>query len=234
MPLIRVRIDAFNFAILDVDEAVDRIAGLGEESAGDIGGRFAEGAQRLHMRCRERCALHLPKIGANGLHDASLPRVVGRGESVQAWSLLGVQSGSGPGRREYPMISTITRRGCGWLALCAVMAVPVADAKPGGPPAGTRHVQIRRDSWGVPHILAKTDVDAAYGLGFAQAEDDMTTLQLLTFTARGKPAELEGPSGVESDYLVALQDVWGTIRRRYARDLAPEPRRILEAYAAGV
>ena len=57
----------------------------------------------------------------------------------------------------------------------------------------------------------------AYGLGFAQAEDDMPTLQLAVFTARGQLAALQGPSGVESDYLVALEDVWGTIGRRYAR-----------------
>jgi penicillin amidase/acyl-homoserine-lactone acylase len=86
----------------------------------------------------------------------------------------------------------------------------------------------------VPHILAKTDVDAAYGLGFAQAEDDFATLQLSTFTSRGRLAEFQGASGVDSDYLVQLQDVWGTIDRRYARDLDPQVRRILESYAAGV
>jgi penicillin amidase/acyl-homoserine-lactone acylase len=108
-------------------------------------------------------------------------------------------------------------------------------AKPAKTPLVSRHdVQIRRDSWGVPHILAKTDVDAAYGLGFAQAEDDMATLQASVFTSRGHLAELIGPAGVDSDYMVALEDVWGAIERRYDRDLDPQPRRMLEAYAAGV
>lgn len=132
------------------------------------------------------------------------------------------------------MILVNTRRWCGWLALCAVLAVPVAEAKSGKMPATAHHVQIRRDSWGVPHILAKTDVDAAYGLGFAQAEDDMLTLQASVFTGRGRLAELIGPSGADSDYMVALEDVWGTISRRYRRDLDPQTRRVLEAYAAGV
>lgn len=128
------------------------------------------------------------------------------------------------------MAFRITRRGCFWLAALSMLAAAPAFAA-----APARHdVRIRRDTWGVPHILARTDVDAAYGLGFAQAEDDMVTLQQAVFTARGKLAELQGPSGVESDYLVALEDVWGTIGRRYARDLAPRPRHILEAYAAGV
>ena len=124
----------------------------------------------------------------------------------------------------------IGRRGRGWLAALAVTAAMPAAAAP------VRHhdVHIRRDDWGVPHILARTDVDAAYGLGFAQAEDDMATLQLAVFTGRGRLAEFQGASGVESDYLVALQDVWETVARRYGRDLDPQVRRMLEAYAAGV
>jgi len=128
------------------------------------------------------------------------------------------------------MMFRIGRRGRGWLAALAVTAAMPAAAAP------VRHhdVHIRRDDWGVPHILARTDVDAAYGLGFAQAEDDMATLQLAVFTGRGRLAEFQGASGVESDYLVALQDVWGTVARRYDRDLDPQVRRMLEAYAAGV
>ena len=129
------------------------------------------------------------------------------------------------------MMPRITRRGCGWLMALMVFASAPASAKPA--PAAHHDVRIRRDTWGVPHILAKTDAGAAYGLGFAQSEDDMATLQLSVFTARGRLAELQGPSGVDSDYLVALQDVWGTIGRRYARDLDPQARRVLEAYAAG-
>src|SRR5437899_1886659 len=133
------------------------------------------------------------------------------------------------------MAFRITRRGCGWMAALAVLAVAApAAAKPAHAVAAHHDVRIRRDDWGLPHILAKTDVDAAYGLGFAQAEDDMATLQLAVFTGRGRIAELQGPAGVDSDYLVALQDVWGTIGRRYERDLDPQVRRILEAYAAGV
>jgi len=46
-------------------------------------------------------------------------------------------------------------------------------------------VRIRRDEWGVPHILGKTDADAAYGLGFAQSEDDFPTLRDVTLATRG-------------------------------------------------
>ena len=33
-------------------------------------------------------------------------------------------------------------------------------------------ITIYRDTWGVPHIYAKTDAGAAFGLMYAQAEDN--------------------------------------------------------------
>ena len=38
-------------------------------------------------------------------------------------------------------------------------------------------VEIVRDAFGVPHIFGKTDADVAYGLAWAHAEDDFTTIQ---------------------------------------------------------
>src|SRR5580698_2705384 len=103
------------------------------------------------------------------------------------------------------MVYLIARRACGWMLLLAAFAAEPSAAKPSEPKVASQHsVQIRRDTWGVPHILASTDIDAAYGLGFAQAEDDMLTMQASVFTGRGKLAELIGPSGVDSDYMVAL------------------------------
>ena len=34
------------------------------------------------------------------------------------------------------------------------------------------NIEILRDSYGVPHIYAPTDVEVAYGLAWAHAEDD--------------------------------------------------------------
>ena len=93
-------------------------------------------------------------------------------------------------------------------------------------------VRIRRDEWGVPHVLGKTDADAAYGLAWAQSEDDFATLQEAVFTARGRLAELQGPSGIESDHLVRLQDVWGAVKRGYNK-IPAEVRGVMEAYAEG-
>ena len=100
-------------------------------------------------------------------------------------------------------------------------------------PAG-RDVRIRRDTWGVPHILGRTDADAAYGLGYAQSEDDFATLQESTMASRGRLAALKGPEGVPSDILFQLLDVQKTVDAGYERDLPADTRRVVEAYAAGV
>ena len=94
-------------------------------------------------------------------------------------------------------------------------------------------VRIRRDEWGVPHIKGETDADVAYGLAWAHSEDDFATMQEAVFTARGRLAELKGSEGLESDYLVHLQDVWGAVNKGYA-GLPASLRRVMEAYAAGL
>ena len=41
------------------------------------------------------------------------------------------------------------------------------------------NIIIARDVWGVPHIMAKTDAEVAYGLAWVECEDDFVTLQEL-------------------------------------------------------
>lgn len=119
-------------------------------------------------------------------------------------------------------------------ASCQHQPAPAAAAAAAAASAPTRDVRILRDTWGVPHIFGKTDADAAYGLGYAQAEDDFETLQDVLLAARGKLASVRGPDAAPIDYLVQLLRVWDTVDARYLSDLAPETRAICEAYAEGV
>ena len=48
------------------------------------------------------------------------------------------------------------------------------------------HVEIVRDSFGVPHIFGKTDADCSYGLVYAACEDDYNTVQWGLLLSRGK------------------------------------------------
>ncbi|MFI4935414.1 MAG: acylase [Caulobacterales bacterium] len=100
--------------------------------------------------------------------------------------------------------------------------------------AAQYHVRIRRDDFGVPHILGATDADVAFGLGYAHAEDDFADIQEAALTARGTLAAVEGPKGATTDYIVRLMRVRETVNARYDTDLPPDVRRVLEAYADGV
>src|SRR5688572_26067893 len=54
----------------------------------------------------------------------------------------------------------------------------------------SRRVRILRDARGVPHIFGERDVDTAFGLAYAQAEDDYPTVQTSLAAARGNLALL--------------------------------------------
>jgi acyl-homoserine-lactone acylase len=136
----------------------------------------------------------------------------------------------------------------GAIALVAIIvfglgAVILADrmAQPAAPDpaifiarAAHYDVHIRRDSWGVPHVLGKTDADVAFGIGFAHSEDDFATIQDVALASRGTLAAANGPGGATTDYLVRLFRVWENVNARYEKDLPAEVRRVAEAYADGV
>ncbi len=95
-------------------------------------------------------------------------------------------------------------------------------------------VHIRRDTFGVPHVIGPRDADVAFGLGFAQSEDDFATLEQVALAARGELAATEGRKAAVADYLVHLLRVWETVNAKYESDLPPDVRKVLEAYADGV
>lgn len=94
--------------------------------------------------------------------------------------------------------------------------------------------KILRDVWGVPHVYGKTDADAAYALGYANAEDDYATIEEGLLMVRGELASVKGRDAAVTDYLVKLLKVRELIDDRYEKDLSPATRAICEAYADGV
>ena len=99
---------------------------------------------------------------------------------------------------------------------------------------GEYDVRILRDTWGIPHIFGKTDPDAAFGLAYAHAEDDFATIQQILLATRGKLATVYGPDAAPNDYMVQLLRIWDVVEAGYARDLQPDTRAVLEAYAEGL
>ena len=65
-------------------------------------------------------------------------------------------------------------------------------------------ITIIRDDFGVPHIYAKTDADAVFGLLYAQAEDDFKRIERNYIWATGRLAEIEGEEALYSDLRARL------------------------------
>lgn len=97
-----------------------------------------------------------------------------------------------------------------------------------------QRITIARDQWGVPHIFAPTDAEVAYGFAWATAEDDFETMQEQLLPVRSLMGLVRGKRGAFMDVAVHLLDTKQIVAERYEKDLSPEFREILAAYAAGV
>ena len=93
---------------------------------------------------------------------------------------------------------------------------------------------IERDRYGVPHISGPRDADVAFGLGYAQSEDDFATVVDAVMITRGRGAEMKGKDAAVGDYLVRLLRVWERVDGGYEQTLPPEIRAVLQGYADGV
>lgn len=111
---------------------------------------------------------------------------------------------------------------------------PAVDLAPLLAAGEGRAVTITRDVRGVPHVHGETDADAAFGLAYAHAEDDFKTIQKVLLAARGSLGAVDGPKAAKVDFLVHMMGVWQAIDAGYERELSPETRALVEAYADGL
>ncbi|HTQ56760.1 MAG TPA: penicillin acylase family protein [Bryobacteraceae bacterium] len=100
------------------------------------------------------------------------------------------------------------------------------------PLAFAEHVTILRDEYGVPHIFAHDAAGAAFGSGYAQAEDRLEELLKNYRRAEGTMAEAFGPEFFRDDW---RQRVWGhrLVAEQHYRELSAGSREIIEAFQAG-
>lgn len=60
-------------------------------------------------------------------------------------------------------------------------------------------ITIIRDTWGIPHIYARTDADAVFGMLYAQCEDDFQRVEENYLDATGQMAMAYGADGIYHD-----------------------------------
>ncbi len=97
----------------------------------------------------------------------------------------------------------------------------------------TGRLAIDRDARGIPHILALSESDAWFGLGFAHAQDRLGQMLWLRRVAQGRSAEAIGEAGLASDRLVRTLG-FPKLAAAALDALRPETESALVAYAAGV
>jgi len=110
------------------------------------------------------------------------------------------------------------------LAICLESQAQIDPAK----------IDIIRDKYGVPHIFGKTDPEVAYGLAWAHAEDDFETIQQSLMAGKAMLAQYQGKKGASIDYIVHLLRIPELVVERYETDLAPDFKKLLEGYSAGL
>ncbi|MDB5281398.1 MAG: peptidase penicillin amidase, partial [Bacteroidota bacterium] len=97
-----------------------------------------------------------------------------------------------------------------------------------------KNVTIVRDSFGIPHIFAKTDAEVAYGLAWANAEDAFSETQNLIYTAKGYMARKNGIEGAKVDFFVHAIGARQLVDEHYGKDLSEDFKKYLDGFAQGL
>lgn len=121
----------------------------------------------------------------------------------------------------------------GWLILLVSTLTNTLSAQPIATIDPSR-IQIARDQWGVAHIFAPNDAEVAYGLAWANAEDNFATMQELYVMATGRAGRRQGVGGALYDFSRQAFHVPQLVQDRYERDQSPEFRRYIEGYVQGL
>lgn len=96
-----------------------------------------------------------------------------------------------------------------------------------------KQVTIIRDTWGIPHIYGKTDADCAFGLLYAQCEDDFKRVEANYIDILGRSAEVYGEKNLYTDLYTRLLVDATSAQEDYKK--SPDwLKKLLQAYADGI
>jgi len=116
------------------------------------------------------------------------------------------------------------------VASALVATLPIETVDAARPLA--EQVVIRRDTFGIPHILAETEAAAGFGFGYAQAEDHAAEMGARFLAARGEAARHLGPPALDADLAARRMDNLGEARRALPT-LDRTFRDVLDGFAQG-
>ncbi|PKQ28359.1 MAG: hypothetical protein CVT63_03105 [Candidatus Anoxymicrobium japonicum] len=120
----------------------------------------------------------------------------------------------------------------GYIALRLKRSIPRTDGAL-RLPCLDDEVEVIFDRAGIPHITAKSDLDAYRAMGYVMAQDRMVQMQTMLRLATGTLAEAIGGMAVDTDMFMRTIGL-SRIAEEFAAGLDPESREILAAYCDGV
>jgi penicillin amidase len=122
------------------------------------------------------------------------------------------------------------------LALASAFIFLVSEF---GGQTGAKDLSVFRDAYGIPHIFARTDEGAMFGLGYVSAEDRLLQMEYSRRVVQGRLAEMlgdvgpRGNSALDSDLKFRRMGIYAHARELAGR-LDGRTQSLLRAYSAGV
>lgn len=122
--------------------------------------------------------------------------------------------------------------GAGYLATRLLLSMPRTSGKM-RLRCLDEEVEVVFDRAGIPHITARSDIDANSALGYVMAQDRMVQMETMLRVAQGKLSEVIGPMALDIDRFmrtVGLSEIGET----FADNLEPASLECLLAFCGGI
>ncbi len=100
-------------------------------------------------------------------------------------------------------------------------------------PGLSRPVDVVFDSLAIPHISARTELDAVRALGYLHARDRLWAMEVLRRAGEGRFAEVLGAQAIETDRFLRSLDI-PRVARLILTQSSPDSRAVLDAYVGGI
>ncbi len=94
-------------------------------------------------------------------------------------------------------------------------------------------IEIYRDSLAIPYILANSDEDVSFALGYLHAQERLFSMDIVRRAGEGRMSEVFGPQTIPFDKMFLTIGLKKFAEENYSR-ITPEVKKILEAYSRGV
>ncbi len=97
----------------------------------------------------------------------------------------------------------------------------------------TEEVKVPRDEYGVPHILAQSEYDAFFTVGYTHAQDRLWQMELTRRVGTGRLSEVLGEPTLKIDKMFRTLGFWRYVQK-LSQSIDGDTRKALQAYADGV